>query len=56
MHTNQRELREEAIAWLARVSDPDVTPEDREACRQWQARSLDHARMFEQLASSVGRS
>lgn len=49
-NTDESELRQEAIAWLARVSDPDVSPEDREACRQWQARSAAHARMFEQLS------
>ncbi len=49
-NTDESELRQEAIAWLARVSDPDVTPEDREACRQWQAQSSAHARMFEQLS------
>lgn len=49
-NANENELRQEAIAWLARMSDRDTTPEDREACRQWQARSPAHARMFERLA------
>lgn len=47
-------LRQEAIGWLARLSDLDASPEDRRAFEQWQAQSPAHARAFQKVAGIWG--
>jgi transmembrane sensor len=51
---DQHQLRQEAIAWLARLSDREATAEDREGFERWRSQSSAHARMFERLARTWG--
>lgn len=43
-------LREEAIGWLARLSDREATAEDRRSFEIWRAQSPGHARAYQRLA------
>ncbi|BCA56589.1 sensor [Nitrospira sp. KM1] len=46
----QRLIREEAIGWLARLSDREATPEDRQAFEQWQSQSPTHATAYKKIS------
>ncbi|TAI67238.1 iron dicitrate transport regulator FecR [Bradyrhizobium sp. Leo170] len=43
---DNKSLERDAIVWLTRVTDEDVTAEDRAALRHWLAQSPDHAEAF----------
>lgn len=43
-------LHRDAIAWLARLSDPGVTMKDRQAFEQWYERNPAHARVYDKVA------
>ncbi|SLM50100.1 putative Iron dicitrate transmembrane sensor FecR [Nitrospira japonica] len=43
-------LRQEAVGWLARLSDREATIEDRLAFERWQSQSPAHARAFQSIA------
>ncbi|MEX5212917.1 MAG: FecR family protein [Nitrospiraceae bacterium] len=43
-------LRQEAVVWLARLSDRDATAEDRQEFERWRAQSQDHAQVYDKLA------
>lgn len=47
-------VRQEAIAWLARLSDRGATADDRQAFKRWQAQSVDHARAYDKVARVWG--
>ncbi|ULA62186.1 MAG: Putative Iron dicitrate transmembrane sensor FecR [Nitrospira sp.] len=42
-------VRQEAIVWLARLSDRDATADDRRAFECWQAQSAAHARAYDKI-------
>lgn len=43
-------LHQEAIAWVARLSNPGATAEDRQAFEQWRAQNPAHAHAYEKIA------
>lgn len=43
-------LHQEAISWVARVSDPGATAEDRQAFEQWRAENPAHAHAYDKVA------
>src|SRR5262245_50883676 len=42
--------KQEAIAWLLRVTDDDATDADREALKRWMAEDPGHARVFAEVS------
>jgi len=47
-------LREEAIGWLARLSDRDASSEDRLAFEQWRGKSSAHSQAFQHISGIWG--
>ncbi|MCC6141403.1 MAG: FecR family protein [Nitrospira sp.] len=49
---NDREagIRHEAIAWVVRLHNSRIQPEDQRTFEAWRAQSADHARMFDALS------
>lgn len=47
-------VRQEAVAWLARLSDREATAEDRRAFECWQSQSAAHARAYDKIARVWG--
>jgi transmembrane sensor len=43
-------LHQEAIAWVARLSDPGATAEDRQVFEQWRAENPAHAHAYDKVA------
>lgn len=41
---------QDAVAWMARLSDPGATAEDRQAFEQWRAQNPAHARAYDKVA------
>lgn len=46
---DEARLKKEAVAWVIRLHNHSVSPEDRRACDAWQAQSAAHALMFERV-------
>ncbi len=48
--TREAEIRQDAIAWVVRLHNSRVQPEDRRTFEAWRAQSADHARIFDALS------
>ncbi|ULA62183.1 MAG: Sensor [Nitrospira sp.] len=48
--TREAEIRQDAIAWVVRLHNSRVQPEDRRTFEAWRAQNADHARMFDALS------
>jgi transmembrane sensor len=42
-------LRDEAVGWVIRLQGDDLSPEDRRAFNEWQAKGPAHATMFREV-------
>lgn len=53
-HEDEATLRQEAIAWVVRLHNRPISPEDQQAFEVWKAKSTTHVRVFQKVSAVWG--
>lgn len=53
-HEDETTLRQEAIAWVVRLHNSRIAPEDHQAFETWKAKSPTHVRVFQKVSAIWG--
>ncbi|WP_447963630.1 FecR family protein [Nitrospira sp. Ecomares 2.1] len=53
-HEDETTLRQEAIAWVVRLNNSRISPEDQQAFETWKAKSTIHLQVFQKVSAIWG--